>query len=179
MIRSTLVAVLVSACLFPAAARSEVIVGASVEWLTCASEVVAVGRIEKIVTTRGPGDVFYDDCTVVVEDVIKGKVQGNNLVFCLRTLSAESAAKRWMKSKEPILLFLSKSQKDGSETHLDNMLVPTTDQFPISVIDLAAPGKYVIDSRFKVLAGKKGILSTCRKATAVLPNSPNGAIDLP
>src|ERR1043166_909640 len=164
MIRTALVASLVSVCLFPVAARAEVIVGSSVEWMTCASDVVAVGRIEKVVTTRGPGDVFYDDCTVTVQEVIKGKVAGNQLVFCLRTLTAESAAKGWMKSQEPILLFLSKSQEHGSETHLDNMLVPTTDQFPMSVIDLAAPGKFVMDTRFKVLTDKKAILSTCRKA---------------
>jgi hypothetical protein len=182
MARFTLVALLVSACIVPGAARAENIVGSSVEWLTCASEVVVVGRIEKVVATRGPGDVFYDDCSVVVQEVIKGKVRVNRLNFCLRRLSVESAAKRWMKSEEPILLFLSKSPKHGSETHLDNMLIPTTHQFPFSVIELSSPGKYVIDIHFKVLTDKKAIVATCRKAAEQLAEhlkqNPDGKIRL-
>jgi hypothetical protein len=168
MARSALVALAGLLSVFAITARAETVVGSSVEWLTCASDVVVAGRVERIVTTRGAGDVFYDDCTIVVQEVIKGKVEGDRLVFCLRTLSAESAAKAWMKSREPILLFLSKSVGHGSEKHLDNMLVPTSHQVPLSVIDLAAPGKFVLDTRFKVLTDKKVILDTCRKAAEQL-----------
>src|SRR4051794_19627 len=56
----------------------------SLEWLTCEAEVVVVGKIETIVTTRGAYDIIYDDCTVVVEEVLKGKA-GKRLVFCFRT----------------------------------------------------------------------------------------------
>jgi hypothetical protein len=181
MARSALVALAAWLWVFPITAQAETIVGSSVEWLTCASEVVVAGSIERTVTTRGPGDVFYDDCTVVVQEVIKGKIEGNRLVFCFRTLSADSTVKGWMKSTEPILLFLAKSKGHGSEKHLDNMLVPTSHQFPLSVINLAAPGKYVLDTRFAVLTDKKAILETCRKTAKQmadhLKRNPEGRVE--
>jgi hypothetical protein len=152
----------------PATVAAETIVASSPEWLTCESDLVVVGRVEKIVTTRGGGDVFYEDCTVVVKEVIRGKVDGDRLVFCLRTLSAESPAKGWMKASEPVLFFLSKSTGHGSEKHLDDLLVPTSHQFPLSVIDLGAPGKSVLDTGFNVLTDKKEILDTCRKTAEQL-----------
>jgi hypothetical protein len=179
--RFALFALIVSSCVFPTVCRAETIIGSSVEWLTCEAEVVVIGRVERIVTTRGPGDVFYDDCTVEVKEIIKGKVEGGRLVFCLRTLSAESPAKAWMKSPEPVLLFLSPSERHGSEKHLDGMLVPTSHQIPLSVIDLAAPGKYVLDARFKVLTDQKAILETCRKTAAQLADhlkrNPGGGVE--
>jgi hypothetical protein len=179
--RIPLLALIVATCVFPTLARAETTVGSSVEWLTCEATVVVVGRVERIVTTRGPGDVFYDDCTVEVTEIIKGKVEGGRLVFCLRTLSAESPAKAWMKSPEPVLLFLSTSERHGSEKHLDGMLVPTSLQVPLSVIDLAAPGKYVLDARFRVLADQKAILETCRKIAAQLADhlkrNPGGKVE--
>jgi hypothetical protein len=166
--RILLLALIFAMCVFPTPARAETIVGSSVEWLTCEADAVVVGSIEKIVTTRGAGDVFYDDCTVRVKETIRGQVEDNQLVFCLRTLSTESPARAWMKSQEPVLLFLSKSKGHGSEKHLDDMLVPTSHQFPLSVIDLAAPGKYVLNKEFKVLAEQKAILETCRKTAEQL-----------
>src|SRR5262249_34133631 len=142
-------------------AWAETMVGSSLEWLTCESDVVVVGRITKIVTTRGPGSVFYDDCTVAVEEVIKGKVVDRMVVFCFRSLAKESAARSWMKSEQPLLLFLSESRDHGPEKRLENMLVPVSREAPLSVIDLAAPGKYVIDRRFNVLSEKSPILETC------------------
>ena len=142
--------------------RAETIVGSSLEWLTCESDAVVVGRITKIVTTRGPGSVFYDDCTVAVEEIIKGKVVDRMVVFCFRSLAKESAARSWMKSEQPLLLFLSKSRDHGPEKRLETMLVPASREAPLSVIDLAAPGKYIIDRRFNVLSEKPAILETCR-----------------
>ncbi len=181
MARIPLLALIVAMCVFPTLARAETTVGSSVEWLNCEADVVVVGRVERIVTTRGPGDVFYDDCTVEVKEIIKGKVEDARLVFCLRTLSAKSPAKAWMKSQEPVLLLLSRSKRHGSEKHLDGMLVPTSHQFPLSVIDLAAPGKYVLDARFKVLTNQKAILETCRKTAAQLADhlkrNPGGRVE--
>jgi hypothetical protein len=162
---------LTAACLLgpvAASARAETIVGNSLEWLTCESDVVVVGRIEQVVTTRGPGSVLYDDCTVVVEEVIKGKFDKGRVVFCLRDLSTEPRARAWMKSEQPLLLFLSRSRDPGPEKRLEGMLVPTTHEFPLSVIDLAAPGKYVIDRRFEVLSDRTVILETCRKTVRLL-----------
>jgi hypothetical protein len=168
MARFALFALVVSSCVFPTICRAEIIIGSSVEWLTCEADVVVIGRVERIVTTRGPGAIVYDDCTVEVKEIIKGKVEGGRLIFCLRTVSAASPAKAWMKSPEPVLLFLSPSKRDESEKRLDGMLVPTNLQFPLSVIDLAAPGKYVLDTHFKVLTDQKAILETCRKSAVQL-----------
>ena len=44
----------------------------SVEWMTCASSVVIVGKVKNVTSTKGPGDVVYDDCTVEVSETIKG-----------------------------------------------------------------------------------------------------------
>jgi hypothetical protein len=71
MARSLLLSLVLSMCVFPARARAEIIGCSSIEWLTCEAEVVVVGRVEKIVTTRGPGSVLYEDCTVEVKEVIK------------------------------------------------------------------------------------------------------------
>lgn len=163
MTRLSLLTLLVSAWAACPFARAETFVGSSVEWLTCAADVVVVGRIEKIATKRGPGAVVYDDCTVTVQESIKGKIKDKSLVFCLRSLSPDSPARAWMKSRGQLLLFLSESKDHGSEKHLDHMLVPTSHQVPLSVIDLAAPGKYVLDTHFKVLKDRKAILEACRK----------------
>jgi hypothetical protein len=152
-----------------ASSRAETVVASSLEWLTCQADVVVVGRLTRIVTSRGPGSVVYDDCTVAVEEIIKGQVAHRRLVFCFRDLSKESPARAWMMSEQPLLLFLSRSTDHGSEKHLDGMLVPTSRQFPLSVIDLAAPGKEVIiDRQFHVLSAKAAILETCRQTAKAL-----------
>jgi hypothetical protein len=154
--------------------RAESIVGSSLEWLTCASEVVVVGQVEKVDTTRGPGAVLYDDCTVKVLATIKGKPK-DRLVFCLRRLAADSSAEAckspaeaWMKSKEGVLLFLSPSTDHGPEKRLEGMLIPTTAQFPLSVVNLSSPEERLFDARFRRVGGRKAILDTVRKAAEAL-----------
>jgi hypothetical protein len=141
-------------------------VGSSLEWLTCASELVVVGKIEKVETTRGPGDVLYDDCTVKVTEMLKGKPR-ERVVFCLRLLSAESPVRAWMKSQEGVLLFLSPSTDTGPEKRLDGMLIPTTAQIPLSVVDLSAP-QPLFDARFTRVANRLAILDTVRKTVKAL-----------
>jgi hypothetical protein len=161
-----------------ARAEAETIVGSSLEWLTCASDVVVVGKIEKIETTRGPGDVLYDDCTVQVSEVLAGKPR-DRVVFCLRLLSAESPARAWMKSREGLLLFLSPATNNGPEKRLDGMLVPTSSQFPLAIVDLSAP-QALFDMRFNRVAGRAAILDAVRKSAKALEEhrkaKPNAAI---
>jgi hypothetical protein len=151
-------------------AQAELMVGSSLEWLTCSSAVVVVGQIEQIDTTRGPGSVLYDDCTVKVVQTIKGKPK-DRLVFCLRRLAADSSpeackspAQEWMKSKEGVLLFLSPSKDNGPEKRLDGMLVPTKAQLPLSVVNLSSPEERLFDARCRRVTGRKAILDTARKA---------------
>src|SRR5262245_3185394 len=150
----------------PPRARAETMVGLSLEWLTCASELVVVGKIEKVETTRGPGDVLYDDCTVKVVETLKGK-PGERVVFCLRLLSAESPVRAWMKSPEGVLLFLSTSTDHGPEKRLDRMLIPTTAQIPLSVVNLSSP-QPLFDARFNRVADRPAILDTVRKTVKAL-----------
>ncbi len=83
--------------------HAEVNDGDSVEWLTCSSELVVLGRVERIVTTSGPGDFYYEDCTVAVGEVIQGGAVGERVTFCLRSSGPESRVRGWMKSRESIL----------------------------------------------------------------------------
>jgi hypothetical protein len=162
--KRTIACLTTAALLLVPTARGETIVATSLEWLTCAAEVVVVARIDEVVTTRGPGDVRYDDCTATVLGVVRGKVEKCRVTFCLRRLSDDSKAQAWRKSGAALLLFLSPSRDHGREKHLDGRLVPTSDQFPLSVIDLAASGKLAIDARFDVLTDKEAILKACQKA---------------
>jgi hypothetical protein len=181
MMRPAYVALILSTCVSPTLARAETMVASSLEWLTCEAEVVVVGRVERIVSTRGPGDVVYDDCTVAVAEIISGKLSSDRLVLCLRTLSAESPARAWLRSPDAMLLFLSRSQGHGSEKHLDGQFVPTSQQFPLSVFDLAAPGQYALDVRFNVLRDRNAILATCRSTAARLADhlrrNPAGSVE--
>jgi hypothetical protein len=152
-------------------ARAEINIGASLEWLTCSSEVVVLGRIEKVTATRGPGDVTYHDCQVKVSEVLSGKLKANakdatkeTLVFCYRTLGRDEDVKAWSASKEPLLLFLSPSKDHGNEKRLDGKLVPTNFQTPFSVIDLGNPPQDVFDLKFNVLTDAKKIVDTVRHA---------------
>lgn len=158
--RVALVALLGMLC---GAARAEIMVASSIEWLTCTSEVVAVGKIEKITITKGVHSVIYEDCVVQVDEVLKGDMKGKKLTFCLRTLSANPTAKAFMNSKEGVLLFLSKSKDHGRETHLDNKYVPRSKHLPFSVIDLSNPPKDVFSKEMNILTDKDKILRIVRK----------------
>ena len=109
----------------------------SVEWLTCSSDVVAVGKITKITTTKGVHSVIYEDCVVETSEVIKGDVKDGQLSFCLRTLSAHPSAKEYMNSEKGVLLFLSVSKNHGTEHQLEGKYVPTSGQLPFSIFDLS------------------------------------------
>ncbi len=38
----------------------------TVEWLTCEAQVVAVGKIDSVSASKGPGEVVYEDCVLHV-----------------------------------------------------------------------------------------------------------------
>lgn len=149
-------------------ARAELMVASSVEWLSCNSEVVVVGKIKQITTTKGVYSVIYEDCVVEVSEVLKGDVKGKQITFCLRSVSESPTAKAFMNSKDGVLLFLSKSTGHGSEAHLDNKLVPSSGRCPLSIVDLSNPPKHMFNMKFDVLSQKEHILGDCRGALAAL-----------
>ena len=142
--------------------RAESMAASSVEWLSCKSDVVVVGKITKITVTKGVHSVIYEDCVVQIHEVIKGDIKDKKLVFCLRTLSSEPSGKDFMNSKEGILLFLSNSTNHGSEHHLNNKFVPTSMRFPFSILDLSNIPKHVYSKEMTILADQKEILKTVR-----------------
>src|SRR6185436_1386481 len=81
------------------AARAEIREAPSVEWLTCAAEVVVVGKISKITETKGPGDVTYEDCLVDLDRIVKGNFDGKPITFTLRRLGKQPTAQAWVNSK--------------------------------------------------------------------------------
>lgn len=156
--------------------RAEIAVGSSLEWLTCKADLVVVGRLEKVVSVRGPhnvGNVVYHEVTVAVTETIRGMIEPR-FVFRLDSYSVETAAviAACLRSLQPTLLFLSRD----SEGHL----VPTFSEPVHPIFDLAAPGKYVFDSRLRVLALKEVILPICRdtakKLAAHQEQHPNGRV---
>jgi len=143
--------------------RAEIMAAPSIEWLSCQSDVIVVGKLEKIAVIKGPGDVIYEDCTVQIGEVVKGDIKGKELVFCLRTLSSpEPSVKALMNSRQEVLLFLSKSEDHGGESHLDNMYVPTSMLQPFSVINLSDVPKDLYGKDMTVLADPKVILKIVR-----------------
>jgi len=143
-------------------ARAEIMVASSVEWLSCESEVIVVGKITDITTTKGVHSVIYEDCTVHIHEVLKGDSKAKDLVFCLRTLSAKPSAKAFMNSKDGILLFLSKSRDHGPERHLDNKYVPSSMRSPLSILDLSDIPNHVYSKDMRILTDKKRILNLVR-----------------
>lgn len=141
--------------------RAEISIAPSIEWLACESEVILVGKITKIDLTKGVHAVTYEDCNFQIQEVIKGDIKGEEVSFCIRTLS-EPTAKAFLDSKDGILLFLSKSTDHGSEQHLDNKYVLTSDHTPLSIFDLSNGPKVVYSKQMTILTDKKEILDLTR-----------------
>ncbi len=143
-------------------ARAETMAASSVEWLSCKSEVIVVGKIKDITITKGVHSVIYEDCTVQIHEVLKGDSKAKDLVFCLRTHSSKPTAKDFMNSKDGILFFLSKSKDHGSERHLDNKYVPSSMRLPLSILDLSDIPDEVYSKEMRILTDKKMILNLVR-----------------
>lgn len=158
--------------------RAEVAVGSSLEWHTCASELVVVGRVEKVVSTRAPkevGNVVSHEVTVEVKEVIKGKAEGR-ITFYLDSYrdGDDNLLAACLRSSEPTLLFLTKSKDAGDK------LMPTKCDWMCPVFELASPGRYAFDRKGNIRAKKDAILKTCRDTATRLADHlkqyPNGRV---
>ena len=148
-------------------ARAEIMAASSVECLTCQAELVLVGEVITIDQVRG-----YQDCTVVVHELIKGEVEGRALTLSLRSLSPQANAKPLLKTKSKLLLFLTRSKDHGSERHLDGKLVPVSGQFPLSVFDLSKLPTHVYSKDMRVISDPDALLTIVRKsASCAIPDS--------
>jgi hypothetical protein len=159
------------ACILCAApAGAETTVASSVEWLACDAEIVATGRLKDVREFKGPGDVVYEDCTLLVTELLKSTAQLGEVTFTFRRFNREHSASDWMRNHTRLLVFLSRSNDHGAEEHLNGALVPTSMRFPFSVVDLAEPGKYLINTSFDILEYGPEVITAAREGLRALNN---------
>ena len=155
---------------------------ASVEWLTCSSKIVAVGRISKITSVKGPGDVIYKDCILTVSESIKGDA-GKEVSFCYRHFPEKE--KSWEKPGQDLLVFLSawkdrytdEEARGGGfsdpyyEIRMHGKLVPAGGQSSFCIMTLSnLPDLF--DKDMARIADREAVLKLCRKwASSPIVNS--------
>ena len=156
--------------------RAEIAGADSVEWLTCASDVVAVGKITSVKNSKGPGQVIYADCILKVSELIKGPPAAE-LSFCYRYLSDGF---KWTPPTTEVLACLSRHKTPYDEarihlytdpyyeTRLHNLLMPTNDNYPHSIITLSSPERFVFGGQLKQLTTRDSILQAARSAASAL-----------
>lgn len=145
------------------AAFAEIRVATSLEWLSCSAEAIVIGKISNLTTERGPGDVTYEDCVVAVEQVLKGDPNARQIAFTLRRIGASPTARPLTKSREGVLLFLSKSKDHGLERRLDDRWVPTIHYETPSIIDLSMPLEDIYSKEMKIVTDKEELLKIVRE----------------
>jgi hypothetical protein len=147
----------------PFNANAEIIAGSSIEWLTVSSKVVAVGKITSVEKSKGEGSVIYETYVFEPSEMIKGAKQKKKFNFTIRTFSTEPVFGKLFNTTNEIVVFLSDYKNDG-EKFLQDKLVPANTQFPLSIINLNNPNKYVIDLNFRVLKNKDDIIKASQSA---------------
>ena len=150
--------------------NAEIMVGTSVEWLTCSADAVAMGMLKQTGEKKGVHSVIYESYTLNVLETIKGDKNQTELHFVVRVLSTNSSIKELANSGHPVIVFLSKYSDGGNETFLNNKLVPTNKSFPLSIINLDKPDKFVMDTKFNLLKKKENIIETSRNTLELMQN---------
>ena len=149
--------------------RAEINTASTVEWLTCESEIVAVGKLTTVTATRGPEEVVYEDCVLSVSEAIKGTT-AEKLMFCCRHLTGDPP--EWLQAKGELLVFLSVCKEPYSELHLRNVLVPVRKDQPPPVFDLSKLKKHMYSKDMKTLTEPAEVLKIARAwATSTVSHS--------
>ncbi len=164
-------------------ARAEITGTASVEWLTCTSKIVAVGRISKITSVKGPGQVIYKDCVLAVSESIKGDA-AKEVEFCYRHFPEEE--KSWKKPDQDLLVFLSvwkdhytdEQARGGGfrdpsyEIRMHGKVVPTGSGLSSFCIMTLSRLPDLFDKDMKRISDRESVLGLCRKwASSPIVNS--------
>jgi hypothetical protein len=132
----------------------------SLEWLTVSSEVVATGKVLSVNKVKGPYAVVYENYVLDVTGNIKGAKNKETIEFTIRAFSTHPVFGKIMNISDEVIVFLSPNKE--KEEPLKDKLVPTSNSFPLSIINLNDPGRHVIDINFNVLNQKAEIVKTCR-----------------
>ena len=151
--------------------RARELVDATVEWLTCESQTVAVGKLVSVHSVKGPYEVVCEDCVLSVTEVLKGP-PARNLNFCYRHLS--EGRPDWMTSKGDLLVFLAVHQDRFTdqeaasltdpyyEARLHGLLMPVDEQRRPPVFDLSHLPKDVYSQELTSLTKPEEILRIVR-----------------
>jgi hypothetical protein len=143
--------------------RSQARIGgaSSIEWLACKAEVIVIGKMTGVSTTKAPRSGTYKNCTVQIIEVIKGDVQGKELTFCPGSSFSEKAGKNLMNSKEGLLLFLAKADSNRQLPHLDGKYVPSMRR-SLLVLDLSNIPRHVYSKEMTILTDRKEVVRLTR-----------------
>jgi hypothetical protein len=183
--------ILVSAVfLLCTSAQAEINGADTLEWLACASEVIAVGQITRSTTTRGDGGRANEEWILRVTEMIKGP-PAREISFRYQNLWNDDIS--WIRrTAEPmVLLSRAKSDKDWDPTapaqekpvdltiidlsatappvtvapknkNAPSFLVPTTARHPFSVLDLQKPPPDLFNGDGRRLTSRDEILAIAR-----------------
>lgn len=149
-------------------ARATAILLDSIEWLTCSSDIVVVGKLISVATDKSRFPLVYEDCVLNVSEVIRGR-PAKEIKFCYMHIAGAGDAKlEWLSSRGDILLFLSvhKPETMSGEHRCDGLLVPTNGRGSQSVITLSKPERHLFDVNCRHLSNATAILNTTRSAAA-------------
>ncbi len=150
---ATVLAVLAAA---PAAARAEINIADSIEWMTARADVVVRGTIVDAGYIGEPGTIGRTEVTVSVRETLKGRRQ-RTVRLNLRSPSHQALAD-WQARKTELLVFLVAANSVPEE--LDPPIGPWVLADPIA--ELGSERFY--DMRFDVLSKRAEVLATIRAA---------------
>ncbi|WP_395743578.1 HEAT repeat domain-containing protein [Prosthecobacter sp.] len=146
----------------------------SIESLTCASQIVAIGTLKEIKSVKGPDNRVFKDYVLTVSEIIKGS-HAKEISFTYD--DPYSMDGKWRKPDQPLLVFLRQQQDhltdeqdrpptedhDFRETRLLKRLILVSDNFFPSVIPLADLPGYLYDKDKHQISDGQTLLAICRQ----------------
>jgi hypothetical protein len=171
--RTLSAAVVLFATVFGAAGSSNAAVNGAetLEWLTCSSEIVAVGRLASVSAVKDPKRAdIYDECVVTVTQSIISGAHNRELTFSVRRSQLNPV--EWLSGKDELLVLLVTNRPSDAgvypyyEEHLDNVLVPRA-VYPLSVTALSGSAR-AFDGHCRRITTPKSLLRIVRSTAIAL-----------
>jgi hypothetical protein len=136
------------------AARAEINVADSLEWMTVDCRLIVKGKVVRSEDRKGEGGYTYRDVTVEIGELLKGKHEGKTLTF---TIYRDPTGADWKTSGRTHLFFL----KDGDPKQKDLAGRLVQRDWTYGAIDLEKPQRVYL-SEMKKAEDAKTILATVR-----------------
>lgn len=109
---------------------AETLFSSSIEWITCESDVIVLGKIENIEFAKPNRLITYDLITIKIDKVLKGNVANRKLLFELKSSDTKTISENLNKSNNSFIIFLKKN------TANDKKHTPSSLQSPLSILNL-------------------------------------------